>query len=248
MEKHGDPTFGLHRMMAEYWGKMALRIADAPVRNPTNWMSPGRSITNARALSLSLALTPHPTTCITRQLLPFNHTDQALALRAYVEDLEALLTHKNRTLDLQPLHAAVALYQAAAAAVEEECAAASLKLQLQPQPQLQSASGSSSNPGREMAERINDRLAFAERRFLSPRGLPGRMWFRHVGQAPGLYMGYGAESLPGVTQAVNDGRMLLAQEQVLVAAGRFTDAALFLAGREGEERPPGAEDVAVETQ
>lgn len=32
MEKHADPTFGLHAMMAEYWGKMALRIADAKVR------------------------------------------------------------------------------------------------------------------------------------------------------------------------------------------------------------------------
>lgn len=32
MEKFGDPSFGLHVMMAELWGKMALRIADAKVR------------------------------------------------------------------------------------------------------------------------------------------------------------------------------------------------------------------------
>lgn len=81
---------------------------------------------------------------------------------------------------------------------------------------------------------FNDRLAFAERQLLSPPGLPGRLWFKHVGQAPGLYLGYGAESLPGVTQAVNDGRMVLAQEQVWVAAQRITDAALFLAGRRRE--------------
>ncbi len=32
MEKYGDPGFGLHVMMAEYWGRMGLRLADAKVR------------------------------------------------------------------------------------------------------------------------------------------------------------------------------------------------------------------------
>jgi hypothetical protein len=31
MEKHADPSFALHTMMAEYWGKMGLRIADSMV-------------------------------------------------------------------------------------------------------------------------------------------------------------------------------------------------------------------------
>lgn len=38
-------------------------------------------------------------------------------------------------------------------------------------------------------ESLNDRLAMTERRFLVDEGLPGRQWFRHVLQAPGLYLG-----------------------------------------------------------
>lgn len=36
---------------------------------------------------------------------------------------------------------------------------------------------------------LNERLAMTERRFLAEQGLPGRQWFRHVLQAPGLYLG-----------------------------------------------------------
>lgn len=38
-------------------------------------------------------------------------------------------------------------------------------------------------------EDLNDRLAMTERRFLVAKGLPGRQWYRHVLQAPGLYLG-----------------------------------------------------------
>lgn len=41
----------------------------------------------------------------------------------------------------------------------------------------------------EVVEGLNERLAMTERRFLSEEGLPGRPWFRHVLQAPGLYLG-----------------------------------------------------------
>lgn len=36
---------------------------------------------------------------------------------------------------------------------------------------------------------LNERLGLTERRFLAQEGLPGRPWFRHVLQAPGLYLG-----------------------------------------------------------
>lgn len=47
----------------------------------------------------------------------------------------------------------------------------------------------SSASGGGSAEDLNERLAMTERRFLSEEGLPGRKWFRHVLQAPGLYLG-----------------------------------------------------------
>lgn len=43
---------------------------------------------------------------------------------------------------------------------------------------------------------MNDILFKAERQFLG-RGLPKRPYYKHVIQAPGLYLGYGSSSFPG---------------------------------------------------
>mmetsp|Transcript_49510 Transcript_49510/g.67436 ORF Transcript_49510/g.67436 Transcript_49510/m.67436 type:complete len:95 (+) Transcript_49510:122-406(+) len=81
-----------------------------------------------------------------------------------------------------------------------------------------------------MMVKLNDRLSLTERRFLAEGGLPERPWFRHVLQAPGLYLGYAAEPFPGVSQACDDGDYDLAQDQVSLAADRVQAAAAFLAG------------------
>ena len=69
---------------------------------------------------------------------------------------------------------------------------------------------------------------WARAAFLDFNGLPGRKWFRHVLQAPGLYLGYGADLFPGICQAVRDGNMALAQSQVRVCAARVQEAAAAL--------------------
>ena len=45
-----------------------------------------------------------------------------------------------------------------------------------------------------------------EQTLLSPQGLPGREWFRHMIYAPGLKTGYGVKTLPGVREAIEDRR------------------------------------------
>ena len=40
-----------------------------------------------------------------------------------------------------------------------------------------------------------------ERGFLDARGLPERTWYRHLGVAPGRWLGYGATTFPGVTES-----------------------------------------------
>jgi len=83
----------------------------------------------------------------------------------------------------------------------------------------------------------NDVLAFTERRFLLPSGLPRRPWFKHVLQAPGLYLGYAALAFPGIAQAVDDGDWATADEQIQAAANAIRQAALFL-GEVGGATPP----------
>jgi N-acetylated-alpha-linked acidic dipeptidase len=41
-----------------------------------------------------------------------------------------------------------------------------------------------------------------EQALTSDEGLPGRAWYRHLIYAPGLYTGYGAKTLPGVREAI----------------------------------------------
>jgi N-acetylated-alpha-linked acidic dipeptidase len=113
-------------------------------------------------------------------------------------------------VDLQPLEKAVAEYRVAAAKITAE---------------VQSLSNGTATV---QAVDLNDRLALAERRFLSSAGLPGRKWFKHTLQAPGLHTGYAAQAWPGVAQAISDGDWTTAEEQVKVAAACTSAAAAFL--------------------
>ncbi|MBI3932933.1 MAG: M28 family metallopeptidase [Acidobacteria bacterium] len=57
---------------------------------------------------------------------------------------------------------------------------------------------------RDLAAQANAALLQVERAFVSPDGLPGRPWFRHVLYAPGTTTGYAAWPFPGLRQAVED--------------------------------------------
>ncbi|MBI4482691.1 MAG: M28 family metallopeptidase [Acidobacteria bacterium] len=67
---------------------------------------------------------------------------------------------------------------------------------------------------------VNRALIQMERNFLSPTGLPGRAWFKHLLHAPGIYTGYGAWALPGLRHAVEtkDGKALAQERAHLQAA------------------------------
>jgi N-acetylated-alpha-linked acidic dipeptidase len=73
---------------------------------------------------------------------------------------------------------------------------------------------------------VNRSLMAAERALLSPEGIPGRPWFRHLVYAP--LPTYQAETLPGVREAVMDGDAARARAQLAAltaAIRRARDAA-----------------------
>ncbi|KAI6130336.1 hypothetical protein EDD16DRAFT_1853446 [Pisolithus croceorrhizus] len=49
---------------------------------------------------------------------------------------------------------------------------------------------------------VNGKLIAFERAFISKDGIKGREWFKHLGVAPGKWLGYGATILPGITEAI----------------------------------------------
>ncbi|KIL00497.1 hypothetical protein PAXRUDRAFT_821584 [Paxillus rubicundulus Ve08.2h10] len=51
-------------------------------------------------------------------------------------------------------------------------------------------------------KQVNQKLTQFERGFISEGGVKDREWYRHLGVAPGKYLGYGATTLPGLTEAV----------------------------------------------
>jgi N-acetylated-alpha-linked acidic dipeptidase len=54
--------------------------------------------------------------------------------------------------------------------------------------------------------RINASLADIDQLLLDPAGLPGRPWFKNLVYAPGTLTGYGAKTLPGVREAIEQRR------------------------------------------
>jgi N-acetylated-alpha-linked acidic dipeptidase len=54
--------------------------------------------------------------------------------------------------------------------------------------------------------RINAALASIDQLLLDDRGLPGRPWFKNLVYAPGTLTGYGAKTLPGVREAIEQRR------------------------------------------
>ncbi len=67
---------------------------------------------------------------------------------------------------------------------------------------------------RSRMEQVNRVFASAELALLLPGGLPGRKWYKHAIYAPGLHTGYGAKTLPGIREAIEQGRWDLAQEGI----------------------------------
>lgn len=78
------------------------------------------------------------------------------------------------------------------------------------------------------ADTINLQLATAEQKFLNPSGLPRRPWVEHVLYAPGWYTGYGAKTMPGVTEAIEDGRFDEAKQQMVIVTGAVNAVAEHL--------------------
>jgi len=96
--------------------------------------------------------------------------------------------------------------------------------------QLKGAEDAAGGLSGEKAEKINAQLALAERKFLNPAGLPKRPWVEHVLYAPGWYTGYGVKTVPGVREAIEDGRFDEAKQQLVIVTDAVNAEAEYLSG------------------
>jgi N-acetylated-alpha-linked acidic dipeptidase len=106
-------------------------------------------------------------------------------------------------LDFAPLDNASAHLKRAARAFDEAYADAAAK-------------GFAIGTGRQ--KQVDDTLRGLEQLLASDQGLPGRPWFRHLIYAPGVYTGYGAKTMPGVREAIEEHRWDEASQYVHLTA------------------------------
>lgn len=87
-------------------------------------------------------------------------------------------------------------------------------------------------------DHLNTVLRDIDQLLIDERGLPGRPWYRHLIYAPGRFTGYGAKTLPGVREAIEERRFedaaVYAQRTaavLLAYAARLDKARALLEGR-----------------
>ncbi|KAI0699393.1 hypothetical protein BC835DRAFT_1412584 [Cytidiella melzeri] len=201
-ELYGDPGFYRHVAVAKHLGLVALRLTDAII-------------------------------------LPLNTTQYALEFNDYLDKIEKLaVTHSvDSSINFHHLRHAIHKLQAASAKLDEEKTAAEKdfkdKLSKLPGPSrshnrvLRWLKKSlyyilrKPDPVKEFikaAKRVqksNAKLVGFEKGFLDEDGIKDREWYRHLGVAPGKWLGYGATTLPSIYDAlVYDKNATFAEEQV----------------------------------
>jgi N-acetylated-alpha-linked acidic dipeptidase len=66
----------------------------------------------------------------------------------------------------------------------------------------------------EIVKAVNARLMQSERELTDQGGLPGRPWYRHLLYAPGVETGYGAKTMPGAREGIEQGRYAEAEHEI----------------------------------
>jgi N-acetylated-alpha-linked acidic dipeptidase len=72
---------------------------------------------------------------------------------------------------------------------------------------------------------VNHRIIQAERKLITPEGLPGRPWYRNELYAPGVYTGYGVKTLPAVREAIEQHQWEEAGKQIVIVGNVLQDEA-----------------------
>lgn len=114
------------------------------------------------------------------------------------------------TLDFAPMDASLAKLKASAAAFDQALAAKGATL------------------GAAQRKKLDALLLTQEQRLLRDKGLPLRPWYRHMIYAPGRFTGYGAKTLPGIREAIEERRFDDATTYIGLTAEALTDYAAGL--------------------
>jgi N-acetylated-alpha-linked acidic dipeptidase len=156
------------------------------------------------------------------EVIPFEFTGLADAVRKYTEDLQGLLRGKQEASEERNRQFEEGVFELVSdprhPTAPPEAEAVPPELNFAPlqnaakalaagakayQQAVAKAQPNFGNPAlASAAGELNQVLLRAERRLTDPEGLPCRPWFKHLLYAPGVYSGYEAKTMPGVREGI----------------------------------------------
>lgn len=133
----------------------------------------------------------------------------------------SLASDPHHLIAAPPVQAATPYFELASL----ENAVAALKKSAAAYDAAYAAKGASLSPA--AREKLNGLLKTTDQLLLDDKGLPGRPWFKNMVYAPGRFTGYGAKTLPGLREAIEERRFNDANEY----AGRIAKVLAAYAAR-----------------
>ena len=179
-----DPGLAYGAALSKLVGRLVLRAADAP-RVPAHYSDFARAVSTYLDEVMKLADTQREKDRTLTDL----RREGAFKLSASPYDPTLAPADKGVTplIDMLPLQNAVDHLKRAASAAD-----AMLGREDKLAPATQAA--------------VNASLATIDQLLIDPAGLPGRPWYKNLVYAPGTLTGYGAKTLPGVREAIEQRR------------------------------------------
>jgi N-acetylated-alpha-linked acidic dipeptidase len=183
-----DPTFQYEVALAQVAGRIMLRAADAD-------LLPGQQADFAKSVA---GYNTELQKLVESQRTKSRELAQLLDEGAYAESGDPLHPRAPPPrpadvpfLSFAQLDNAIERLQTSAAAFDKE---------------YQRLAGADDARSKAARARMNAALAGLEGTLTDARGLPGREWYQHMIYAPGLHTGYGVKTLPGIREAIEEGR------------------------------------------
>jgi N-acetylated-alpha-linked acidic dipeptidase len=179
-------------------------------------------------------------------LLPFQFTNLADTVQAYVDEVQALLRQQQADAEERNRQVEEGVYLALADSRRPMRAPAAERvppsLNFAPLENAASALTQAAeryrralDAGRarlqpDVISALNARLLQSERQLTDPQGLPRRVWYRHLVYAPGFYTGYAVKTLPGVREAIEQRQYDEAEREIVRVADALNREAALVDG------------------
>lgn len=197
-DRFGDPGFVYEAVLAKTIGHMILRAADAalPLQHTQDF-----SNTVAMYLKQVKKLAQNKREAASMQAAALKDNIFALAADPTKSSGNPTALKPVPKFDFTPLDKAIVKLKSSTAAYDSALAMHGAKLTPEQRKKLWS-----------YMQPLNQTLAPAD------VGLPGRHWFKNLVYAPGRFTGYGAKTLPGVREAIEEQRWDDAKKYITLTA------------------------------